>query len=70
MACIGDNVGSFRDEESSSSSYGVFGEVLSRADANKVLTWLRPTRKPQADAFWKRFSFPPQVRVYFSSSGP
>ena len=38
MACRGDNVGSCGDEESSSSSSRVSGEVLSFVDANRVLT--------------------------------
>ena len=70
MAYRGDNVGSCGDEESSSSSSGSFGDVLSRTDANGVLTWLRPIGESRADAFWKRFSFPPHVRVSFSTLGP
>ena len=61
MAYRGANTESFGDEESSSSSSGVSGEVLSRANANGVLTWLRLIGESQANAFWKRFSFPPQV---------
>ena len=38
MACRGDNVGSCGDEESSSSSSRVSGEVISFVDANRVLT--------------------------------
>ena len=47
----GDYAGSFRDEESSFSSSGVSGEVLFLADANRVLTWLRPVGESKADAF-------------------
>ena len=41
MAGRGDNVGSYVDEESSSSSSRASGEVLSHADANGAITWIR-----------------------------
>ena len=69
MTCREDNVGSYGDEESSSSSSRAFGEVLSHADANGVINWLRLIGESRANAFWKRFSFPPHVRVSFSTLG-
>ena len=59
MACRGVHAESCGDEESSSFSFGTFGEVLSCADANGVLTWLKLVGEPRADSFWKRFSFIP-----------
>ena len=70
MAYRGDNVGSCGDKESSSSSFREFEEVLSHTEANRVITWLKPVRESQADALWKRFSFPPHVRVSISTLGP
>ena len=70
MAGGGDYVGSCMGEEPSSSSYGAFGEVFSRVDANGVITWIRPIGESRADAFWKRFSFPPHVHALFLSLGP
>ena len=69
MARRRDNIGSFGDEESSSSSARVSGEVLSRVNANGVLKWLRPVKESRANAFSKRFAFPLHVRVSFSISG-
>ena len=43
---------------------------FSHADANRVITWLRPVGESRANAFWKIFSFPPHVWVSFSTSGP
>ena len=40
MAGRGDNVGSYVDEESSSSSSRASGEVLSHVDANGAITWI------------------------------
>ena len=48
------------DLPSSSSCVNIFG----------IITWLKPIGEPQANALWKKFSFPPNVRVLFSSSGP
>ena len=62
---MGDRVG-----EESSPSLPLSGEVLSHADANGVLTWLKPVRDPRMDAFWRKYTFPPQVRVSFPSLGP
>ena len=70
MSCRGDSVGSYIEEESSSSSLRVSREVLSRPDSNRVITWIKPVGKSRADAFWKRYSFPPRVRVSFSNLGP
>ena len=67
MASGEDNVGSRVDEEPPST---LSREVLSCADAIEVITWLRPVGESKADAFWKKFSFPPYVRVSFSSSRP
>ena len=50
MVGEGDYVGSYMGEESSSSSSGAFGEVLSHANANGVITRIRPIRKSRADA--------------------
>ena len=55
------------DEESPST---LFSEVLSRANATRVIMWLIPIEEYRANAFWKKFSFPPYVQVSFSSSGP
>ena len=61
-----DNPGSYADKEISSSS---FEDVPSRVDAAGVITCLRPIKESQADIFWKKYSFPPTVRVSLSSSG-
>ena len=60
MASGGDNIGSHMDEEPSST---LFREVLLHADATRVIAWLKPIRESRADAFWKKFSFPPYVWV-------
>ena len=76
--CIGDggtqrmargeyNIRSHVDEGSSSTSYE---DVPSRVDAARVIIWLKTIRKSWAYAFWKKFSFPSNVRVYFSSLRP
>ena len=70
MACRGDNARSFRDEELFASSSGVSGKVLSCTNANGVLTRLRPIRESRADAFWKRFTFPPKSGCPFPPLGP
>ena len=63
-------MGSCVDEESSSSTYGASGEVLSCAEANGVITWVRLIRESWVNALWKRFSFLPHVQVSFSTLGP
>ena len=45
-----------------------FGEVLSLTDPNGVITWLKHVGEPRANAFWRKYSFPPQVRFAFPSS--
>ena len=70
MASREDNVGSCADEESSSSLFVAFGEVLSHTDANGVISWFRPIEESREDALWKRFSFLLYVRVSFLSFGP
>ena len=45
-------------------------DVPSLADSTRVITWLKPVGEPRADAFWKKFSFLPSVRVPSMSSGP
>ena len=52
-------------EETSSSG---FKDVSSRVDTDGVITWLRPIEEDRADAFWKRYSFPPNVLVAFPST--
>ena len=59
MANRVDYMGSCMDKESSSSSSGVSREVLLHVEANRVITWIRLVGESQADALWKRFSFPP-----------
>ena len=59
--------GSYAGEEISSSS---FGDVPSRVDAIGVITWLRLIGEAQADVFWKRYPFLPNVWVLFPSSWP
>ena len=34
-------------------------EVLSRANSNGVITWLKPIKEPRVDVFWRKYSFPP-----------
>ena len=60
------NVGCCVDEDLPST----YEEALSCADATRVITWLRPIGESRADAFWKKFSFPPNVRVSFPFSRP
>ena len=67
MANRGNYVGSRLDKELPST---LSGEVLSSTNATGVITWLKPIGESRADAFWKKFSFPPYVRVSFSSSRP
>ena len=67
MAREEDNVGTRVDKGPSSTSYE---DVPSRVDATGVITWLRLVGKPRVDVFWKKISFPPNVRVSFSSSRP
>ena len=51
---------------SSTSSEG----IPSRVDTTRVITWLRPVGEHRANAFWKKFSFPSNVRVSFPPLGP
>ena len=67
MARGEDNVGRCVDEDPPSTSAK---EVPSHVDANGVMMWLRPVGESRADAFWKKFSFPPKARVSFPSLGP
>ena len=60
------NVGHRVDEDLPST----YEEALLRADATGAITWLITIRKSGADAFWKKFSFPPNVQVSFPSSRP
>ena len=53
-----DNVGSHMDEGSSSTSYE---DVSLCVDAIGVITCLRPVGESRVDAFWKKFSFPPNT---------
>ena len=46
-----------------------FEEVLSRADPNGVITWLKLVGEPRVDAFWRKYSFPSQVCIAFPFSG-
>ena len=69
MATGRDNLTSSRDEASSTSSSRLSRDILSRVDAYGTLTRLKLVEQARADAFWKRFSFPPQIRVSFSTSG-
>ena len=39
-------------------------------DAAWAITWLRSVGESRANTFWKKFSFPPNVRALFSSMGP
>ena len=43
---------------------------FSLVNSVRVITWLRPVGESWADTFWKKFSFPPNVKVLFSSSWP
>ena len=61
-----DNLKVYVDEGLPSSS---LEGVPSRVDATRVITWLSLVWESWADAFWKKFSFPPNIRVLFSSSG-
>ena len=62
-----ENVGSHVDEDPPFTSTK---EVFSHADTTKVITWLKLVGKSRAYAFWKKFAFPPNVQVSFSSSRP
>ena len=48
---------------------GIGARHSSRVDTARVITWLRSIGEPRAYIFWKKFSFSPNVRVLFSSSG-
>ena len=67
MAREEDIVESCVGEISSSTS---FEDVPSRVNANGVITWLRPVGEARTYAFWRKFSFPPNVQVSFPSTGP
>ena len=67
MARGEDNVGSRMDEDLSSTSSE---DDSLRVEAAGVITWLILVGESRANAFWKKFSFPPNVRVSFSSSRP
>ena len=43
-------------------------EVLYYVDPNGVITWPKPIKEPCTDAFWRKYFFPPQIRVAFPSS--
>ena len=58
-----DNMGSWVEEGPFSTSAE---DPLSCVDATRVITWLRPVGKSRVDAFWKKFSFPLNVQIYFS----
>ena len=66
MARGEDNVGCCVDEDLHSKSK----EALLHADATGVITWLRLVGESRAYSFWKKFSFPSNVRVSFPSSRP
>ena len=51
---------SFFDSEGTQTSF----------NANKVITWLKHVGNARVDTFWKKYSFPPSVRVSFASSRP
>ena len=67
MAKGEDNAGRRVDEDLPSTSAK---EVPLCADATRVITWLRLVGESKADAFWKKFPFPPNVWVSFPSLGP
>ena len=67
MARGEDSVGSREGEGPPSTSSK---DVALRVDSIEVITWLKLVGEPRADAFWKKFSFPPNVRVLSMSSGP
>ena len=66
MATGEGNVGRHVDEDLPST----FEEALSCADAIGVITWLKPVKESRVDVFWKKFSFSPNIRASFPSSGP
>ena len=49
------------------SSYGTKG-APSCIDVVGVITWLKPVEEARADAFSKKYSLPPNIRVSFPSS--
>ena len=67
MARGEDNVGSRKGEGPPLTSSN---DVPLLVDFARVITWLRPVREHLEDAFWKMFSFPPNVRVSSMSLGP
>ena len=42
----------------------------SHIDASRVITWLKPVKETRTDALWSKYSFPPNVRVFFPLLGP
>ena len=66
MARREDTIESCVDEISSSTSSE---DVPSLVDANGVITWFKLVGEARENAFWRKFSFPPNVRVSFPSSG-
>ena len=62
-----DEPGSYADEEISSST---LEDVPLLIDAVGVIMWLRSVGEPRADTFSKRYSFPPNIQLSFSSSKP
>ena len=67
MARGEDNVGSHVNEGPSLTSSE---DVPSHVDTTGVITWTRPVEEFWAYTFWKKFSFPLNVRFLFSSSRP
>ena len=56
-------------DEEHPSSLPVPGEVLFCANANGVITYLKLVGEPRTEALWRKYSFPPQVRVAFPFFG-
>ena len=67
MARGEDSVG-IRNGKGLPSTY--FKDVPSCVDFTGVKTWLKPVGEPQVEAFWKKFSFPPNVWVLSMFSEP
>ena len=67
MARREDIVESYVGEISSSTS---FEDVPSHVNTNGAITWLKPVGEARTYAFGRKFSFPPNVQVYFPSTRP
>ena len=67
MAKEEDDVGSRVDENPAST---LTEEVLSCADATRVIMWLKLVGESKENAFWKKIFFPPNVWVSLSSTRP